>query len=604
MLVLFGSQTGTAEDFGEQLVTEMESYGIVAELKDMEDSDGEQLAEEKHVIFLVATYGEGEPTDNAKEMWDYLSKDCKEEDSPLKGVHFGIFGLGNTTYEHYNWMGRKLQERLPLLGAVEMLAYGEGDDDATLEDDFSEWKKSIWAPLCEHLGVKQELGAFDVGSGKRSWKWTVEWDVPLEDGPVRERFTGKVDPKKRVFDKDHPFYTTVSNVRELMDSAGTSRGCLHADVALPKGVRYEEGDHVAIYPENSDELVQQVLNQFGLDGKRTLRVLGDSDKDRGQVLLGATTLHHALVTMVDLQERPRKSVLEKFLAYCSPEQETALRRFLEKDVYVNEVEHRFMTIAEVLKALPLPNSLKVPAEDLLQILPPLLPRYYSISSSMRFSSAKPAICSVTCARVDLVSPTGRPHLGVASNWLYRLAPEKDRLAAFVRSSPFRMPSAGRPALMVGPGTGLAPFMGFLQRRAADRDARARDRPEGAELPRGEDVLFTGFRTNAEYLYRDQLERWAQEGLLELHVAMSRAVADKKHYVQHDLESRADQVWELINTRKANLYICGDATYMEKDVLATLIRIFSSRLDGGEVSARKYLDKMISSKQLQRDTWQS
>ena len=86
--------------------------------------------------------------------------------------------------------------------------------------------------------------------------------------------------------------------------------------------------------------------------------------------------------------------------------------------------------------------------------------------------------------------------------------------------------------------------------------------------------------------------------------MSRAVADKKHYVQHDLESRADQVWELINTRKANLYICGDATYMEKDVLATLIRIFSSRLDGGEVSARKYLDKMISSKQLQRDTWQS
>lgn len=158
----------------------------------------------------------------------------------------------------------------------------------------------------------------------------------------------------------------------------------------------------------------------------------------------------------------------------------------------------------------------------------------------------------------------------------------------MRSSTFRMPSSGRPAIMIGPGTGLAPFMGFLQRRAFDK-ARAGD------------ILFTGFRSRQEYLYRETLESWAAEGVMELHVAFSREQATK-HYVQHDLERLQDKVWELLDQRKANIYICGDANHMEKDVLATLLRIIRSKKGDDAKAAQTYLDKMVASKQLQKDTW--
>jgi NADPH-ferrihemoprotein reductase len=603
-MVLFGSQTGTAEDFGEQIVSEMEAYGIVGDLKDMEDVDGDELMEQSLVLFVVATYGEGEPTDNAKDLWEWVSKECTED---LKALKFGVFGLGNKTYEHYNWMGRKLNERLVELGAAEVIKYGEGDDDATLEDDFSEWKKSLWAPLCEQLGVKQDVSLFETGSLTRSWKWEVVFAGEAKaaapaSGVVRERFSGKVDPKKRVYDQHHPFYTEIENYREL-NAEGCERGCLHADIRLPKGVRYEEGDHLALYPVNASALVSAYCDYFGYDPTLDLLVFGNTDKDRGKILFGPAPLAHALATLVDLQDVPRKSVLERFASYCSenPEQEKALRQYLEKQTYIDQVEKRYMTVLEILQSLPGPR-LVVPPEQFLQIVAPLQPRYYSISSSMRWL-APSLLTSITCARVDYKSPTGREHPGVASHWLYNLQKKNPdysgRVAAFVRSSTFRMPSSGRPAIMIGPGTGLAPFMGFIQRRAADKRARG-EQKNGAEK-KSEDMLFTGFRNKQEYLYGEQLEQWAQEGLVELHVAFSRE-GPEKHYVQHDIEKNQDRVWELIDSRKGNVYICGDANHMEKDVVATLLRIFAAKKGGSEQAAQAYLEKMVSTKQLQKDTW--
>lgn len=164
--------------------------------------------------------------------------------------------------------------------------------------------------------------------------------------------------------------------------------------------------------------MDQYLSYFGLDGSQTCTVLGNTDKDRGTVLFGPAPLARAFAVLVDLQEVPRKSLLEKLLAYAKDEgQESVLRGWLDKQTYLDKVEKRFMTVLEILQSLPRP--LVVPCEELLQILPPLLPRYYSISSSLRF--LQPVLAaSITCARVDYVSPTGRPHPGVASHWLYSL----------------------------------------------------------------------------------------------------------------------------------------------------------------------------------------
>lgn len=206
---------------------------------------------------------------------------------------------------------------------------------------------------------------------------------------------------------------------------------------------------------------------------------------------------------------------------------------------------------------------------------------------------------------------GRVHPGVASHWLYSLMKEKKEtgiiscsIPAFIRTSTFRLPPYGRPAIMIGPGTGnvfslsfvhyffskgIAPFMGFLQRRVV-------------ENVRAGDILFTGFRNKEEFYYCDQLQKWADDEFVDLHVAFSR-ISDKKHYVQHDLEKCKDKVWELINGRKANVYICGDANKMEKDVTATLLSIIAEQKGGDKNEAQAYLDKMVSSKQLQKDTWQ-
>lgn len=586
-MVLFGSQTGTAEDFGDQLVKEMEAFGVIGDLKDMEDVDGDQLSAQKYVIFVVATYGEGEPTDNAKEMWEYLTKECNEDEQPLKQLKYGVFGLGNKTYENYNWMGRQLNKRLAELGGSLMIPYGEGDDDATLEDDFSEWKKSIWGPLCDTLGVKQDVSLFESGAlGGKTWKWQVNWVDQVGSDPVRGRFTGKVDQKKRVYDKDHPFFAKVEGFREL-NAPDCDRGCIHADVILPKGARYEEGDHLGVYPLNAPALVDAYCKYFNIDASRLCVLVGNTDKDRGQTLFGPAPVGRVFAEMVDLQEVPRKSVLEKLLSYAtSPVQNSALKHFLDKPVYTDKVEKNYMTVLEIL--MQLPERLVVPVEELIQILPPLQPRYYSISSSLRFR-APAYVASITCARVNVQSPTGRAHNGVASNWLYGLwnGSMPQPVPAFLRTSTFRLPS-GRPAIMIGPGTGIAPFMGFLQRRVA-------------ENARMGDIMFTGFRTRKEYLYGEQLEQWARDGYVELHVAFSREGA-QKHYVQHDLEKHADKVWDLIEQRKANLYICGDANHMEKDVIATLIRIIKAKKGVDDKNAQAVVDKMTSSKQLQKDVW--
>lgn len=541
---------------------------------------------------MMATYGEGEPTDNAKELYGWVAKEAKEDAKPLAGMRFGVFGLGNKTYEHYNAVGRLFDARLEALGGTRMVPYGEGDDDASLEDDFSSWKRAIMAPLCAALGVEQKASAFDTGALGPTWKWTVTWDVApvAEADKPKLRFTGMRDAKKGAYDQHHPFLTRIVTSREL-NGAGATRGCIHADLALPAGVRYEEGDHLGVYPLNPPELVRAYTDYFGYDAARTLIITGNTDKDRGRKLHGPLTVAHAFALLPDLQEVPRKSVLEKLLPYAGPEDapmHVALRQFVDKQVYHDRVEKGYMTVLEVLQALP--QRLAVPCEELLQILPHLQPRYYSISSSL---AATPGLASITCARVDEVSPTGRVHKGIASHWLYSLMARPDPavpVAAFVRTSTFRMPTQNRPALMIGPGTGIAPFMGFLQRRIKGGERRG-------------DVLFTGFRHRAtEYLYGETLEQWARDGFVELHVAFSRD-ADTKHYVQHDLEREGARVWHLIDQLKATVYICGDANHMEKDVVNTLRRIFATH--GGakdEAAAQAYLDALTAAKRFQKDTW--
>lgn len=194
------------------------------------------------------------------------------------------------------------------------------------------------------------------------------------------------------------------------------------------------------------------------------------------------------------------------------------------------------------------------------VAPRLQERFYSISSAPAAGSTR---LSITCAVVSEVTPTGRCHRGVASTWLAGLAPGSS-IAAHVRSSGFKLPRRPEiPIVMVGPGTGLAPFRGFLQAREADKKA-------GKDL--GESILFFGCREEGkDYIYRGELEAFNSAGSLgELHVAFSRQNPAKKDYVQHHLLAQADRVWKLLKNEGGYLYVCGDAKHMAKDVHAALV----------------------------------
>lgn len=183
--IFFGSQTGTAEDFSHKLALEGKQCGFDTEVIDLEDYDSEELNNESLVIFVVATYGEGEPTDNARTFYDWLTTQAEEES--LSKVKYTVFGLGNKTYEHYNAMARIFDKRLEELGATRIFKRGEGDDDANLEDDFTAWKKELWPALCKEFGL--EIKSQSLQSMRR---WRIQYYDP--DTPQAKQAFARVTP--------------------------------------------------------------------------------------------------------------------------------------------------------------------------------------------------------------------------------------------------------------------------------------------------------------------------------------------------------------------------------------------------------------------------
>jgi len=239
------------------------------------------------------------------------------------------------------------------------------------------------------------------------------------------------------------------------------------------------------------------------------------------------------------------------------------------------------------------KSCKPSAELVAQILPRLQPRYYSISSSYRLDSNKVSIC---CVEVDWVSTSNnnRKIKGTATGWMASLK-EGDKIPVWMRRSQFKLPFRTKyPVIMIGPGTGIAPYRGFLQERAWSKS-------RGKEL--GKNVLFTGFRTtNSDYIYEDDLKKFQEDNLLDhLFVAFSRD-GPNKVYVQHLIQEQKELVWELLE-EGAYVYICGDAKNMARDVQDVLVKIISEKLEGGDVAkANEYLKKMTNKGRYLLDVW--
>lgn len=506
-------------------------------------------------------------------------------------INFQVFGLGNKTYEHYNETGKVVDKKIAELGGIRIHPLGLGDDDGNIEEDFITWKDLMWNSVCEHYNIKS-LGEDVV---------TRQYELILHEETPEKLFTGEpsrfgsLKNQRPPHDAKNPFLAPVLLQRELYKG---SRSCMHIEVDIEGSkMRYDSGDHIAVYPENNDATVKRIgeLLDTNLDTVFTLKNT-DPDSSKKHPFPCPTTYRYALKYYLDITSLPRTHVLKALAEYATNESEKQLLQTLSssseegKAKYNEWIIKESRSIVHILEDLP---SVKPKMDHLMELLPRLQVRYYSISSSAKLY---PNTVHITAVLIDYVTLSKRQVQGVATSYLKRTMPAiGERIPVFIRKSTFKLPSKSEvPIIMIGPGTGYAPFRGFLQERKWQKE-------QGRIV--GETILYFGCRKKAEdYLYQEELENYESDGTLtKLHVAFSR---DQEHkvYVTHLLRNNQEEIWDVIGKRNGHIYICGDARSMAKDVRDIILEVIEKLGQKSKSEAEAFLKKMESQRRYSADVW--
>lgn len=609
MTIYFGSQTGTAEEFAQTLKKEGKSNGFKSKVVDLEDFELEQLQEDGCAVFCVATYGEGDPTDNAIDFFKVIKDKQRElEDDTLANLKFTVFGLGNRQYEKYNEMGRFVNKRLEALGATRVFEYGEGDDDGTLDEDFENWREELWPALRSKFLGREHAASFGEETGPEEPTLQYEVVVMADESasPARiQEVTARARAKQidRVLQTgikvdlgSKPYFkavdATVVSSMELRQSTETT-STRHVEIDLP--LPYVTADNLSVCPVNSWDLVESLCERlhYAMDQWFVLRRSAGSDATEERPLFPTPcTVRDALGRYCDLTSTARKSILP-YLAYFATDPAEQARLLALASPAGKEEFHAFVagprrTVPELIHHFP---SVQIPFGHLIELLPRLQARDYTISSS---SIRQPGQCSITVSLVNEEKPEGRFHRGVCSNYLADLN-VGTQLSVLVKPSSFRLPrDLMTPIIMVGPGTGIAPMRAFLQERQHQKHAM------GLEV--GRSVLFFGCRRRDEdFIYENELLSYTQDGTLtNLYTAFSREGVEKV-YVQHLLAQEGELVFDIMQNQGGYFYVCG-GTSMGTDVAKALESIYVNHGQMNAEKAKKAMNDLKGETRFVQELW--
>ncbi|KAK4230656.1 cytochrome P450 [Podospora fimiseda] len=583
LAVFYGGNSGTCKSFGEDLQTDAPHHGLDVPLKVQSLDDAvENVPKDRPVVIITSSY-EGQPPDNARNFVAWLETRAADPANSglLKGVRYSVFGAGNkdwaTTYHRIPKLVDDLMEKL---GATRLYAAGYVDVSQDIVGPFEDWKLGLFPKLREASGVTAAVK-------------TGEISVKISQPEAPSKLAGE-----EVTDG-----TVLSN--KIIAQKGVGPEKRQIDVLLPAGVEYRSGDYLVIQPFNPRETVLRVLNRFGLHPDDLVTVSGTSKEHLKSYSGGPISVFELISTRVELANPASQRQISTLAALSTGADVERLQALATDELYAKEVLLKRFSTLDLLEDFP---SCSLPFGAYLDMLAPLAPRQYSISSSplaqqpgvpsqqlgqtVEQSKATSIVATLTYdvhEAPSLSHPNTATFRGVASSHLSSLVPGS-KLRCFVRKThaPFHLPADPKtPVIMVAAGTGIAPMRAFLQERAAIAQARGKD-------SLGPAVFYFGCRDfEQDYLYKDQLAEWEKQGVVKVRTAFSKKPKPGGHKGHVD-----ELIWEDREELKglfkdgARILVCGSAARLGKSTAETCLKIYEEEHpELGREGAEKWLTKM-------------
>lgn len=540
LTILYGSQTGNAKGVAKSLAAQATAEGINVELKSMGEIKPKAIKNITHLLIVASTNGEGEAPDDAIALHEFLAS---KKAPKLEHLQYSVLALGDTSYEFFCQTGKDFDLYLEKLGAKRIAP--RVDCDVDYDADASTWSTTVISQAKALLLT--EASTSNV--------------VALTSTNTSEDLYSKQTP-----------YSAELLVSQKITGRDSAKDVRHVEIDLGEsGLTYQAGDALGVWFENSEKLVVELIQELGLDTDEKVSV-ADESLTLAQALKAKFEITQTSINFVEFWAQ--QSQAKHLVAML--DDKAALREYSANN-----------QIVDVVKAAPLPTSVKVDAQTFVDGLRKITPRLYSIASSQSEVEEEVHL-TVGLVQYQAGDETRQ---GGASGFLANGVEEGGEVKVFVEHNDnFRLPAdSNTPVIMIGPGTGVAPFRAFMQEREAT-DAE------------GDNWLFFGDQTfTQDFLYQVEWQSYLKSGLLtKIDLAFSRDQADKI-YVQDRLLENAAEVFSWLE-RGAHIYVCGDMSRMAKDVEAALLDIIASQGKLSQEQASAYLKDLRNAKRYQKDVY--
>ncbi|KAL8549777.1 hypothetical protein ACS0TY_008566 [Phlomoides rotata] len=616
LLILYASQTGNAMDAAERLGREAERRGCPSvSVLSMDEFQPRDLPNKEAVIFVVSTTGQGDNPDPMKGFWRFLLQKNLTRDW-LKGVNYAVFGLGDSSYQKYNFVAKKLDKRLSDLGAAPIIERGLGDDQhpSGYEGALDPWVSALWNMLYQQNHELLPKGAdfvtpdaplLDQPKIQITYHDAEEGEPPLSTTTdfkhlemIIERARSMTPAKFSCKSRPDCFLKMIKN--HPLSRVDSGKDVRHFEFeAVSCSIDYEVGDVLEVLPRQSPAAVNAFLQRCNLNPESyiTVQPRDNINGFQNPSMFPVKLKSFVESTMDVASASPKRYFFEVMSFFATAEHEKERLQYFvspegRDDLYqYNQKERR--TVLEVLEDFP---SVQMPLEWLVQLVPPLKTRAFSISSS---HSAHPNQVHLTVSIVSWTTPYKRKREGLCSSWLASLDPQQSVfIPAWFSKGYLPPPLPSLPLILIGPGTGCAPFHGFVEERAL----------QSITSPTAPVIFFFGCRNEKDdFLYSDfWLSHSKNEGVLSedkgggFYVAFSRD-QPQKVYVQHKMREQSKKVWSLLN-KGAAVYVAGSANKMPSDVLSAFEEIVSKETGVPREAALRWIRTLEKAGKYHVEAW--